>query len=103
MKFRIYSSFYCMDNEIDELLDDYPVLKNYGFEVIKETRTGRRVTRIKDENEKPMVQETPYTYEIKKVYVNIDTLEQLMSLIKDVNCHVIVDEDTIEIYDSYRE
>ena len=42
---------------------------------------------------------------IKKPYIELDSLEQLMEFIKDVGVEVIVNEDTytITIYDGYME
>ena len=103
MKFRIISSCYVFDIETEQLLDEYPVLKKYGLEVIEETRTSYEDIRITDENGLPMTQKVLYPYKIKIAYVNINTIEQLMNLIKDVEYPVIVTEDEIEIYDGYRE
>lgn len=39
----------------------------------------------------------------KKPYIMIDSLEQLMKLIKDTKNELVVSEDTITIYDGYLE
>lgn len=96
------------------IIDKYPFLNEYGFEIVDEPITKK--CRIWDENGEPMYMEVP---DIRRVsYVNIDTLEQLMSLCERVGCDtnelVLTCADMasvinkvmlpeIEIYDSYRE
>lgn len=36
-------------------------------------------------------------------YIEINNLEDLNELIREVGCSVVIDEDSIEIYDDYRE
>lgn len=86
MKFNITTSS-CYDN-VTEILEEYPVLKNYGFQIETD---GFGKTRA---------------------YVYIDTLEQLVKLCEDVEYALILSREfvdversgyEIEIYDSYRE
>lgn len=84
----------------DYLIEEYPCLKDFGFEVkeIEETYKGR----IRDENGFPLYQ--PMTRIVKIPYINIDTIEQLHKLMEAVDEPLVIEKDgTIEIYDSYRE
>ena len=94
MKFEIKSSWY-MD---EELLDEYPCLTKYGYEVVDVERDSLRA--IRDENGKIMMQKVG-TYTLTRRYVSINTLEELDAFNKDVDCPIIVDtrDLSIEIYD----
>ena len=46
---------------------------------------------------------TESTEDYPTYYIEINTLEELNELIREVGCQVIIDEDSIEIYDGYRE
>ena len=59
--------------------------------------------KITDEDGSDLIYEHCKTKTIKKPYIVIDSLEQLMELIKDVGEKIIVSEDTILIYDDYIE
>jgi hypothetical protein len=79
------------------------MLNEYGLEVEEfEHRYETRI-RIYDENGVGTVQPVSRVVDIKRAFVTIHTLEQLMDLIKAVNHSIIVTEDEIEIYDGYRE
>lgn len=103
MKFRIFSSGYCLDREFDKFLSKYPVLEKYGLEIEEFDQRRKRYVTVTDENGMEMRQMMPYTFHVKRANVTIDTLEQLMDIIKDVGHSVVVNEDSIEIYDGYRE
>lgn len=114
MKFTIGSS--CYNN--DELLEKYPCLSEYNFEILEKTVNTR--TAIRDENGKRMYQCGTKTKYIP--CVNVDTLEQLVDLSSKVgqgNGLIIFPSATVydgkkndwvgigipymEIYDGYRE
>lgn len=89
MEFIIESTSICLD----KLINEYPNLMNFGFstkEVDVECKFGKR-------------KETIAT-------ININTIEELMSLAKDTEYEIIVGNNhdkyempCIEIYDGYRE
>ena len=81
MKYRISSS---RRWDSYQTLEDYPCLKYFELETV--TGDGE-----------------------KQVYVIINTIEDLMKLLKSVECSIIIHDDyegedyTIEIYDGWRE
>lgn len=102
MRFKIESSSYFDTN--DELLEEYPCLKDFGFEVEKKTIV--RFEKIKDDKGKILKQE--YEKPIYTPYIYIYGLEELRQLRKSVKHCLIIDWDdedeaSIEIYDGYRE
>ena len=70
---------------IDELVDDYPCLKDYGVKAV--TKTSMR------------------GYETNRIEITINSLEELMDLANRVGFPLILkaNENCIEIYDGYRE
>ena len=89
-----------------EILDEYPCLEKYDLKVLELPR--KRYVRIKDENGRSIKQIEPYT--ITRMTVSIESLEQLLGLINEIDEPIIVqklDEKhadfNIEIYDGYRE
>ena len=98
MRFRVTSSGAWDDQAT---IADYPCLKDYGLKVekIKIPITSR----IRDEKGKWIVFETGEYRVQEKAYITINDLNELMKFIKDCKCCVIVSDDEIEIYDSYRE
>lgn len=104
MKVYISSSSYCCYEEYNKLLADYPCLKDYGFVVMDSLKTRCRL--IRDENGEWMRQ--PYQVPIKKAYIFIYSLEELVKLETAVGNPLIFSKDdvdgyAIEIYDTYRE
>lgn len=99
MQFRIWSSNWCLDSEVDKLVDGYPCLKDFGLELID--RIEPQYTLIRDETGNFIHHFGDV--EIKCAYINIDTIEQLLELEKASGSALIVTQDTIEIYDDYRE
>lgn len=95
MEFEITSTYY----HISKLLDRYPCLTEFGFEIRQITST--RKIRILDENKKPMYQIVPTT--VEHAFIKIDSLERLIKLQKAVDQELIFDSNFIEIYDGYRE
>ena len=59
--------------------------------------------KITNEDGSDLIYEHCKTKTIKKPYIEIGSLEQLMELIKDVRESIVVDEDNIIIYDYYLE
>lgn len=101
MRFEIESSCYYDTN--DELLEEYPCLKDYGFEVEKKVYV--KTTKIRDDEGNILEQE--YEKPVYTPYIYIYGLEELKNLTKSVHAPLIVswvdDHGTIEIYDGYRE
>ena len=79
MRFAIDST-YC-DGDIEEA---YPCLFDYHFERIKNAKY-------------------PDIRDYDTCYVEIDTLEELMSLVAKTYGRVVITKGYIEIYDGYRE
>lgn len=106
MEYKLESSSWYDTPE--ELLEKYPRLKEYSFE-IKETQIPNNI-RIRDENGKYITQQVGYKT-LREVYIHITSLANLMKFITDVGYCVIVStadishekNPTIEIYDGYRE
>ena len=92
MKFRTYATCYDRERDIDTLLDRYPYLKNLTPKKEVVERDWWHGTR----------KETALTIEI-------ESLEQLMNLMTDVDHELVVGPvddykmPYIEIYDGYRE
>lgn len=103
MKFEIMATR-CY-GEAEEIIERYPILKQYGFEVVEEREIRTKTVKITDENGRPMHQKVPYEYVDKKAYIQINSLEEILDLRKDVDEYIIIynDSNTIEIYDGYRE
>ena len=98
MKCRITSTEHW--NIYPKLLEEYPCLSNYAFEVEQFGEPAR--TRIQDENGRSVWQE--FTRITRTIYVHIDTMEDLVRLANDVNTELVIGKDgSIEIYDGYRE
>jgi hypothetical protein len=114
MRFAIEAT----DTHVEHLLEEYPLLSDYGFEIVQEERRTR--TPIRDENGNRIYQIGTTTKPV--AYVTVDTLEQLIDLSKRVcdNTGLIVfpartiydsikhewvdtGDALIEIYDGYRE
>lgn len=83
----------------ERLLDAYPCLKDFGWQLVECVRTLR--TRIFDENGKAIYQEIPKIH--FRPYIEINSLEDLQKLQATVEQPLIFTEDEIEIYDGYRE
>ena len=82
-----------------KLIKEYPCLKNFGFENILFEKPVRN--RIRDEEGRLITQ---FSYEPRyDTYITIDTIEQLLELIKVVENPLVITENEIEIYDGYRE
>ena len=98
MKFKITSSFF--SNNFEKIIKEYPCLKDFGFEVVEYEVPLKTWTW--DENGMRILQ--IYGKEtIRKPYVTIESLEQLLALKSAIEEPLIITEDEIEIYDGYRE
>ncbi len=102
MLYRITAtSVWCGENEYDKLLEEYPCLTDFGLQKVAEsTPTGQWIF---DENGYAKLwQEGPpkITY---YPAIELNTLEDLTRLYKAVDKELIFSEDSIEIYDSWRE
>lgn len=102
MLYRIRAtSTWGIEDKYEELLKEYPCLTDFGFQKVPESMpTG---CWIFDENGYAKLwQEGPP----KIVYypaIEINTLEDLTRLHKAVHQELIFSEDSIEIYDTWRE
>lgn len=80
MKFRICAtSVYWRE----DLLEHYPILSEYQIE--QEVLTDKGGNRY------------------IKNFINIESLDELIQLSKDVGTNLIIEDGNIEIYDGYRE
>ena len=72
-------------NDLDELISDYPCLKDYGV---------RPVEKVND-----------HGYHYQRIEITVNSLEELVELSKKVGHPLVFNarEPSIEIYDSYRE
>lgn len=84
MKFSIHAT--SIRNDPQYLLDRYPCLNDYNFEVKEYERESLRVV---------------------ETYITIDTIEQLIKLMDAVDEELVIingpEIPAIEIYDDYRE
>ena len=105
MKYKIESSSYY--HSIDELLEEYPFLTEFGY-TVEEKRVPDKVW-IRDENGRKIWQETMCTIQVPYIFLN--SLEELDRLAK-ATVHPLIysnnitdyhPEPSIEIYDGYRE
>ena len=105
MKVYVWSTCFWKDDEAEDLLKRYPVLKDFGFVVMDVARKAHRW--ILDENGERIMQE--YDVIGKETYITIESLEDLVKLRKAVEVPLIFDETGvgdgyyIELYDGYRE
>lgn len=99
MKFHLKSTVYA--KYYDKMLEVYPCLKDFGFDV--EEKIYQKVSRVKDIHGEYITQENYVG--VLEPFVVINTLEELLELIRLLDEEVIVNDDpaTIEIYDGYRE
>ena len=96
MEFTIEAS--CTPNS--KLLAEYPYLSNFKFYEKEETISCNYY--VRDDKSRRVLKTITKLKKTPKICVN--TLDDLMSLIKMVGTPVIIDtEYTIEIYDGYRE
>ena len=99
MKFRISSAVWY---EIDSIIENYPCLLNFGFEIEKTEKP--KICKIRDENGKHIEFEygskTEYT-----PYIHLEKIEDVISLSKAVKHDLIVssEQNSIMIYDGYIE
>ena len=109
MKFEIYST--CIF-DIDFLLENYPTLNNFGFEVVEKQESIKRNVVIGDENRNPIKQIQDCSRTVRKGYVTLNSLDQLKKLIETVGNEIVILPPSvisgdgiyrIEIYDGYRE
>lgn len=96
MEFKITSTIW----QINELFDRYPSLTKFGVEVRQVTIMEMRYAG-RDANGWLIRDLVPTKVEC--AFVKIDNLEQLIELQKTVNQELIINSDSIEIYDGCRE
>lgn len=79
------------------IVEKYGVLNSYNYSFKERYETGIGMCRV------------DHIYKRVDSYIEINTLDELLQLSRDVGCELIVDENvrdgglTIEIYDGYRE
>lgn len=106
MKFQIYASgqWSC---DPKGLVEQYPCLNDYNFEIVEYEKEYEHHSWIRDENGERIRQTRIEKRKIVEGYITVDSLEQLMKLIQDIDEPIIIDKDiikpNIEIYDTYRE
>ena len=101
MRFKIESSSIGYDG--NKIIEHYPFLKDFGFEIEKKTYTAFET--IRDDEGKSLKQE--YEKPIYTPYVYIYGLEELKHIVEHTEVPLIIDWDEgqgiIEIYDGWRE
>lgn len=106
MRFKIYSSGQFVDDPT-ELLRNYPCLKDYNFEIVEYEKEYEHHSWIRDEKGERIRQTRIEKRKIVEGYITVDSLNQLMKLVQDIDEPIIIDNDmikpNIEIYDTYRE
>ena len=109
MKYEIYST---CNWDVDSLLEKYPMLNNFSFEVVEKQETIKRNVVIWDENRNPIRQIQDCSRTVRKGYITLNSLDQLKELIDAVDNEIVIlppslisgdDIYRIEIYDGYRE
>lgn len=104
MKFYICATS-IWGNDPDGVLERYPCLKDFGWEIIE--RTTVKNMRIKDENGDMIYFNDGSFNTIREGFINIHSLEELKALGKACRVPLIVDNDGvrdfIEIYNDWRE
>ena len=83
-----------------KLIETYPCLNNFCY-TEKEIKRPR-IELIKDENGEKMWQNFGYWNDIIP-QIQINSFEDIMKLIQEVGAPLIIDNDSIEIYDGWRE
>lgn len=105
MKFLIYSSSNW--NDPQHLSECYPRLNDYNFEIVEYEKEYERRFWIRDEKGERIIQTTKEKRKVTEGYITVDSLDQLMKLIRDIDEHIIIDKGVenpnIEIYDTCRE
>lgn len=109
MKYEIYST---CNWDVDSLLEKYPMLNNFGFEVVEKQESIKRSVVIWDENRNPIRQIQDCSRTVRKGYITLNSLDQLKELIDAVGNEIVILPPSlisgdgiyrIEIYDGYRE
>lgn len=105
MKFQIYST--TEDYNPQRLLKQYPVLNDYHFEIVEYEKEYVHVGYVKDEHGNRIEQHIIRKRKITEAYIIVESLEQLMKLVHDLDEYIIIGDKNetphIEIYDDYRE
>ena len=96
MKFNIEASA----TSNNKLIETYPCLNNFCY-TEKEIKRPR-IELIKDENGERMWQNFGY-WNDNIPQIQINSFEDIMKLNQEVGAPLIIDNDSIEIYDGWRE
>ena len=99
-RLRATSLRFCED-EYKKLLEEYPCLANFDFKESPESVPTGSWIKDKDGNCTVWQEGPPETVYYPSIKIN--TLEELCELHKAVDKYLIFSEDTIEIYDDWRE
>ena len=106
MRFNIYASSQ-WSSDPKGLIEQYPCLNDYNFEIVEYEKEFERYSWIRDENGERIRLTRIEKIKVTEGYVTVDSLDQLMKLICSIDEPIIVDKDVenpnIEIYDTYRE
>lgn len=91
-------------NPVEDLLDEYPELKDFGF-VLEDVKKTRKIP-INDENGEIIMQEVERI--VHEAFIFIDSIDDLAKLHKAVSVELIFYTDRndlccIELYDGCRE
>lgn len=101
MTFKIEATSVWHDEDV---IKSYPQLSDFAFRCDEEEKP--RMIAIRSDEGKLMLQQFGVKV-VKHPYIEIETLEELVSLLNSVNAPLIIDKEdnglSIEIYDGYRE
>lgn len=101
MTFKIEATSVWHDEDV---IKSYPQLSNFAFRCDKEEQP--RFEAIRDEKGRLLIQQVG-TKVVKKPKIEIESLEELVSLLSTVDHPLIIDREgdglSIEIYDGFRE
>lgn len=106
MKFKISATSIYSD-QAHRLVEDYPFLRDYNFEIKEIQYPIKRI--IRDENGKPIVCDTGKYGNRLAAYIEVSDLQSLLELLKKAGDLVLMESTEgdadfeIEIYDDYRE
>ena len=112
MKFEIETTSWNFGDDPEKILEKYPMLKDFGFEIKEIEYTSER--RIRDENNNYIIQRITNTKDI--ALIQLADLSELLALRKAVDQELIITSPdiihfrpvhntypVIEIYDTWRE
>ena len=98
MRFELYSTVWY---DTKDIIERYPCLKDFKVEECT-VKKDRYITTL-DENGNRIRQVIKDDRTETKCFIDIDTIDQLINLLKAADNELVIGKDFIEIYDGYRE